>query len=326
MTARPTEALLTARVARMYYLEDRSKSDIADEIGVSRFRVARLLDAAKRDGIVRIEIRSAGGLHADLSLQLQQAWGLSHAVVLDVPEDDQPQLRRRLGEVAAGLLLDTVSADDVLGMAWARSLSAVGEALTKFVACDVVQLTGALSRPDGSDVLGLVRRIARAGGGTPHVYYAPMIMPDAGAARALRRQPEVMRAAALVPRVTVAVVGIGAWAPGLSTIHDSVEPPARVSVQNAGVVAEISGVFVGADGAPLTPPLSKRIIGLTADQLAAIETVVAIAYGEAKVHAAAAALRSGLVNGLVTHTGLAQRLVDLAERGERPMTGAGTAS
>ena len=37
-----------ARVARHYYLDDRSKSDIADDLGISRFRVARMLEAARR--------------------------------------------------------------------------------------------------------------------------------------------------------------------------------------------------------------------------------------------------------------------------------------
>jgi DNA-binding transcriptional regulator LsrR (DeoR family) len=318
MVARPSEALLTARVARMYYLQDRSKSDIADEVGVSRFRVARLLDAARRDGVVKIEICSDGALDAELSLQLQHAWGLSHALVLQVEEHDPAALRGELGAAAAGLLLDIVTPDDVLGMAWSRSLSAVGDSLTKFVPCDVVQLTGALSRPDGSDVLGLVRRVARAGGGRPHVFYAPMIMPDARAMKALLRQPDVQGAMAFVPKVTVAVVGIGGWAPGLSTIYDSVDASARSGTKAAGVLAEISGVFVGEDGSALTPPLSRRIVGISAQQLRGIDTVLAIAYGEAKAHATAAALRSGLVDGLVTHAGLARRLIELAGRtGER---------
>jgi len=52
-----------------------------------------------------------------------------------------------------------------------------------------VQLTGAMSRPDGSDVLDLVRRVAQTGGGTPHVFYAPLVAPDAASARTIRRQP-----------------------------------------------------------------------------------------------------------------------------------------
>jgi len=294
----------------MYYIEDRSKSDIANEVGMSRFRVARLLDTARRVGVVNIEIRPVGSLDAELSLQLQSSWGLKHAVVLDVADEDHAQLRRELGESAAHLLLEIVTPEDVLGIAWSRSASAVGEALQRFVACQVVQLSGAISRPDGGDVLGLVRKIARLGGGSPNVFYAPMVVPDAATARVLRKQPEVVRAMSLVPKVSVAVVGVGAWLPGLSTIHDSVEQVDRDLTARSGVVAEISGVFVDQLGAAVRPPLSRRIVGISADELSKIDNVLAIAYDEAKADATVAALRSGLVNGLITHSGLARRLVE----------------
>ena len=43
-TARPAQLILIASVARRYYLEGRSKVEIAEELGLSRFKVARLLE------------------------------------------------------------------------------------------------------------------------------------------------------------------------------------------------------------------------------------------------------------------------------------------
>src|SRR6266571_5953184 len=247
----------------MYYLDDRSKTEIADELSISRFRVARLLDSARRSGLVRIEIEAPGKVNTDLSAQLQAAFGLAHAIVVDISDDDPVVLRRHLGEAAADVLREIVKADDVLGLAWARSLSGIGLALDGFVPCPVVQLTGALSRPDAIDVLELVRRVARVGGGSAHVYYAPLVAADAATARILRRQPDVMSVAALLPAVTVAVVGIGAWAEGLSTVFDAVEPDTRERVRRAGVVGEISGVLIDRNGREVITPLSRRIIGIT---------------------------------------------------------------
>jgi DNA-binding transcriptional regulator LsrR (DeoR family) len=310
MTPSSTELILMARVARHYYRDDRSKSDIADELGISRFRVARLLDAAKRAGVVTIRIESPGGVNSELSVELQRVFGLAHAVVVDVDDDEPETLRRRLGEVAAEVLQEVVGPDDVLGLAWARSLRGIGPAVRNLAPCPVVQLTGALSGPDGSDVLELVRRVAQASGGTPHVFYAPLVAPDAASARALRRQPEVARAAELSSRVTVAAVGIGAWRPGLSTIFDKVGRDASDRARDLGVVGEISGALIGADGSPVQSPLSRRIIGVTGEQLAVIDTVISLAYGREKAGAVGAALRGGLVNGLITHAGLARALLD----------------
>ncbi len=309
MPQRPTQLVLTARVARRYYLDNRSKSEIADELGISRFRVARLLEAARASGLVRIEIACPGSLDTDLSGRLQSAYGLSHAVVLDIPDDDQAVLRTRLGEAAADVLAEVVTAQDVLGLAWARSLAGIGAALTRLAPCTVVQLTGALPRPDGSDVLDLVRRVARAGGGQAHVYYAPLVVHDAATARTLRRQPDLGRALALMDRVTIAVVGVGQWRSGLSTIYDAFEPAARDRAARLGVIGEISGVFIGRDGRAVATPLSRRIIGMSGQQLAGFGTVLAVAYGDPKADAVSAALRGGLVTGLITHASMARLLL-----------------
>src|SRR6202161_4504717 len=84
---RPSEVVLAARVARQYYLEGASKIEIADRLGISRFRVARLLDSARDAGMVRIEIGLPGGsLDAGLSAELCGAFGLKYAFAFDFPE------------------------------------------------------------------------------------------------------------------------------------------------------------------------------------------------------------------------------------------------
>ena len=87
---RPTEIVLAARVARQYYVEGASKVNIADRLGISRFRVARLLDSAREAGMVRIEIGLPGGtLDVGLSAELCGAFGLQYAFAFDFPDDDE---------------------------------------------------------------------------------------------------------------------------------------------------------------------------------------------------------------------------------------------
>jgi DNA-binding transcriptional regulator LsrR (DeoR family) len=114
---RPSEVVLAARVARQYYLEGVSKVDIADRLGISRFRVARLLDSARESGMVRIEIGLPGGsLDAGLSAELCTAFGLRQAFVFNFP-DEEAELRHRLGAAVGQVLTDLITPQDVLGMA-----------------------------------------------------------------------------------------------------------------------------------------------------------------------------------------------------------------
>jgi DNA-binding transcriptional regulator LsrR (DeoR family) len=307
----PAHLVLLASIARRHYLDGRSKIEIAEEFGLSRFKVARLLDAARDSGLVRIEIRHEGVIDVDLSAQLQDRFGLLHTVVVDTPDDDAAHLRQQLGRAAAELLGEVITPHDVLGLAWARSVSEMAGALPPLPAVPVVQLTGALSQQDGDhSSIDLVRDVARAVGGPAYVFYAPFIVADAATARALRQQPEVARAFDQLPRVTKAVAGVGFWGPGESTLYDAADERDREDLCRLGVCADISGVFVAADGSPVEAGLTERMISIDARQMRSIPEVIGIAYGLAKVPAVRAALAGGLLDGVVTHRALAQALLD----------------
>jgi DNA-binding transcriptional regulator LsrR (DeoR family) len=307
--AGPSALVLTATVARRYYLEGATKSDIAAELGLSRFKVARLLDRARADGVVRIELHSPGQIDLDSSVRLRAAYDLRHCVVIDGPEDDEELLRKSLGRAAAELLTEIVEPGDVLGLSWARSLMAMRASLTRLARCDVVQLTGALSLPKDESPIELVRDVARSSTGQAYFYYAPMILPDAATARVLRTQPEVARAIRRFPDVTKAVVGVGGWRAGQSTVAAALSEQERRELYDLGVRSELSGVQLDAEGNPLTTSLSERLIGIDPEQLHKVPEVIGLVYGVSKAEAVHAALKGGFLTSVVTHTAMARELV-----------------
>ena len=307
----PAQLVLTASVARRYYLDGRSKIEIATEFGLSRFKVARLLDDARASGLVRIEIGHPGAIDIELSGRLMDALGLQHCVVTDTPDEHPVAIREHLGAAAAELLTELITPDDVLGLSWARSVSAMATSVRRLATVPVVQLTGALSRPGVDDSsIELVRDVARVSGGPAYYFYAPMAVPDAATARALRRQPEVAQALARISTVTKAVAGVGAWAPEQSTLYDATGEAERAELANRGVSADVSGILIDAAGQPVVAALSKRMIGITGEQMIAIPEVIGIVYGVGKVDALIAAVRGGLVNSVVTHSTLATAVLE----------------
>ena len=312
----PAQLVLTASVARRYYLDGRSKVEIAEEFALSRFKVARLLDDARSSGLVRIEIGHPGVIDVELSGRLMDVLGLRHCVVTDTPDDHPESLREHLGAAAAELLTEVVTTDDVLGLSWARSVSAMANALRRLAPVPVVQLTGALTRPGVDDSsIELVREVARVAGGPAYFFYAPMAVPDAVTAQALRRQPEVARAFSLIGSVTKAVAGVGAWEPGQSTLYDATGEAERAELGRLGVCADVSGVLLDARGEPVPADLTERMIGITAEQMRAVPEVIGIVYGLAKKDAVLAAVRSGMVDSLITHSTLATALIKAATLG-----------
>lgn len=304
--------VLAATIARRYYLDGVSKSDIALELGLSRFKVARLLDRARSSGLVRIELHYEGEIDLELSVGLATHLGLPRCLVINSPEHDEALLRTNLGRIAAGLLSEIIETNDVLGLAWSRTLMAMRSALTALAPCAVVQLTGALSRPDVDEgSIELVRDVARIANGPAFCFYAPMIMPEADTARALTLQPEVAHAMQRFADITKAIITIGGWAPGQSTVADALSAAEYYHDERLGVRAEVCGIQLAADGEPLATPLSERIIGIKADQLRAVPELIAIAYGDAKAQAVRAAVRGGFATTLITHDSLARELLKL---------------
>jgi DNA-binding transcriptional regulator LsrR (DeoR family) len=308
----PAALALAATAARRFYLDGASKSEIAVELGLSRFKVARMLDWARSSGLVRIELHYEGEIDLDLSARLGTRYGLRRCLVIDSAEDDETLLRTNLGRVAAGLLAEIVDSDDVLGLAWSRTLMAMRSALTALAPCAVVQLTGALGRPDVDEgSIELVRDVARIANGPAFCFYAPMIVPEADTATSLRAQTEVAQAIARFGELTKAIVSIGAWAPGQSTVADAISQTEYDEYERLGTCAELCGIQLDSEGNTLTTALSERIVGIGPEQLRAVSEIIAIAYGTPKAQAVRAAVRGGFVTSLITHASLARELLEL---------------
>lgn len=306
----PAELVLAAAVARRHYIAGQSKIEIADELGLSRFKVARLIEFARDSGIVRIEIVADGELDLDRSAQLKECYGLLHAVVVDGGRLEPAALPEHLGAAAARLLSEVLTESDVLGLPWSRSVDTMTRALRDLPAVDVVQLSGAMEVVGhDSSAVDIVRRAARITGGGSSIFYAPLLLDDASGAATLRREPQVARSLAQASRVTTAVMGIGAWAAGRSTIFDAVTPADRKSVRELGVVGELAGVFFDAQGSLVEPPLSERIVTISPELLRGIREVVAIVSGAPKAEAVRAALAGGLVNAVVADAELCDELL-----------------
>jgi DNA-binding transcriptional regulator LsrR (DeoR family) len=310
-TPGPAQTVLAAKVARRFYIDGISKRDIADELGLSRFKVARTLDHARSSGLVRIELHYDGDIDLELSVELSTQLGIRRCLVIDSsPEVDEAALRANLARVAAGLLEEIVEPEDVLGLSWSRTLLEMRSYLHDLAPCAIVQLTGALSRPDVDESsIELVRDVARIAGGPAYCFYAPMIVRDAQTASSLRTQTELAGAMAKWDQLTKAIVTLGAWKPRQSTVVDAISPEEYEEARAAGAVCETAGMLLDSSGAPIGTRFSERVIGIDPERLRRVPEIVAIAYGTDKVAAVGAAVKGQLVTTLVTHRSLALALL-----------------
>lgn len=311
--ARGPDWLVTAAtVARRFYLEGRSKVDIADELGVSRFQVARMLDEAQRIGMVRVSIELPTALDAALSDQLQRRLGLRRVIVVDVADQADDRTRQAVGTVLAGLLGELVQEDQTLGVACSRTIVQMVASVESLAPCTVVQISGTMAGTD-PDMGGaeIVSRLARVGGGQAHPVYAPLLVRDASLVAGLRAESGIAQTVARYGRLDAAVVPIGGWSPTTSTVHGALSRAERADARRRGVVGEVTGRLFDVDGRHREGPVDDRLMAITLDQLRAVPLVLASAYGAERAVAVRAAVRGGLVDVLVLDASVAHALLAL---------------
>lgn len=306
----------TVRAARRYYLDDVSKVQIAAELGVSRFKVARLLEQARASGVVTITIQDAGLHLPELSAAVATHLGLDRVVVIEAG-GDMPEVRRQVGEAAAELLGTTLRAGEVLGLAWGRTLTCMSAAMPRLPPVDVVQLTGAIGTDLADSPVEVVRRVALSAEGTARPIFAPLVVDDPATVRALRRQPDVAAALELFDSITTAVVSVGSWDPPESQLLRTISEAERLALLDQGVRAEVASILVSDAGEPVAGDFTARCLTIGVDQMRRIPRIVAAAGGARKAQALAAVVRAGLVTELVCDRALAEAVLDLPAASDR---------
>ena len=307
----PAELVRLAAVARRFYVDGVPKLEIAKEFGVSRFKIARLLDQALARGIVRIEVSVPAHIDTELSERVRAAYRLRHAIVVDTPEHPETDLRANLARVAADLLAETVVEGEILGLGYGRTLTVMTGALTRLAPCTVVQLSGALLGVNVQEnTIELVRRVAAVSGGPAFPIYTPQVLPDFATAEALRRQPQVAEAQRRWNQLTKAVVAIGSWDPPHSQLYIALSERERTRLRAQGACAELCANLLDAEGQPVATDFTDRCITITAGQLRAVDEVIAVGGGHDKVAAFRAVLKGGYATSVITDIIVARALLD----------------
>lgn len=167
-----------AYVARRYYLEDQKQSDIAQELGVSRPLISRMLSEARELGIVEITVHEPGARAARLLDRLRLSSSIRDGVLVEEGGDNDAA-NRLLSQGAVELLgrLGTRR----LGVGWGYL---IGQLVTWLeenpqpdsAVTDICPLVGNASIPARNYQSNEnVRLMAQQLGAAPHFLYLPAL-------------------------------------------------------------------------------------------------------------------------------------------------------
>jgi deoxyribonucleoside regulator len=298
------------QVATLYYEENKSQQEIADQLGVSRSLIALYLKRAREQNIVRIEIVNPEDMCEDLAFALQTIGGLHSVHVIPNPTADELILRS-LGGAVARFLEQRLQDGDLLGLGWGRALmeSVNLSAPARPRRIEVVPLLGESSFTSSYTQMNqIVLQMARAYGGQPHFLLAPLLVGSSALRDALLADETAQPVADRWNRLTVACIGVGSLPP----VHGQVIYLGEANVGEyvaQGAVGDIVARHFSLSGGQICTPLDDRIIAIGFEQLRSAHTVVAAAGGIEKTHAILGALRTRLITDLFLDQALAQSVL-----------------
>lgn len=301
-----------ARAAWLYYVEEFTQSQVADKLGVSRSTVIRLLQRARKSGLVTISLGVSSETF-EMERDLETVFGLKKVRI--VPAADTIEMQRRwIGQVAAEALQEMARKDTIIAVSWGSTLQAMADALQgeySLPGMKIVALIGGLHNADrGTNPYEVAEQVGHFFDAPARALYAPVYVRNAETAAGLISDPGLAEALDLARRASLVVFGVGALDDDATMLKlGYVNATEKEFLSRKGAVADIACRWIDGDGAPVDLPTTIHPIGITLGDLRNIPDRLLVAGTPQKQEAILASLRGGYASHLITDEGVAQYLL-----------------
>lgn len=304
---------LRLRTAWLYHNRGWTQQAIADNLGISRSTVIRMLEEARNRAEVQIWINPTPGDCTALALTLEERFGLDEVIV--VPGSGTPQETAEDVGAALGRFMSEVITDNMtIGATWGRTLHA---SLRTFLpsprtSTRVLSLLGGLIAPKGMNPVDFSWQLASRLNAECLLYLAPLFVDSAATKRALIDASGMNRLLDVANNLDLAVISCGDISPeGSSLTLDYLTPEERDALFKAGAVCDAGCNFLDAHGNDVITPLRDRIMNVDLETISKAGHVVLASGGAKRAEAIRSTIWRTRCRTLITDEAAAKALLAL---------------
>lgn len=311
------------KVVDMYYKEEMSQEKIAKKLNVSRTTISRALSKAKKEGFVKIIIDFPAENSIELEKKLEDKYQMKE--VIAVRSGNSQASEYLVAKEAALYLARVIKSNMLLGVTWGKTMKRIVDAFDsdqignqmKVKGVEVVPMLGT-TFPETADKAELrlsyssllSNKLAEMVNGISYSLPAPMYVRNLETKRVFLEEPQIEAALNKARNCQVVIFGIGTMSEHSSLAAlDSEKKDMILSMSQKGGAGELIGRVFDHDGNAMTSEIDERLIGLTLEEIRCIPTRVGVAYGTEKTEAIHAAVKSGIINVLITDSLTAEQLM-----------------
>jgi len=307
-----SELDLMTKVAILYYKKELNQSTIAINLGISRPKVSRLIKKAREEGIVKIEIISPVTDTSYLESELADKYNLKEFIIVDITDEESEEERKtEVGTAGIKFLERIATGTEYLGISagttlhhFARKAHPVGKEDFK-----IIPTVGALTDTGLSYNCNEITNILSAKlGGTNYLLNAPAFVQDNKTAAVFKKEDRIKKIYDLYDKLEIIALGIGVADETHPLIQGRLSSQELTEFRQLPLCGSIGSIFYDLAGKIIDLPFKERIIGIGSEKILKTDFRIGLAVGDYKRQAVLGALRTNLINVLITDRSMANWL------------------
>ena len=307
---------LMVQAARLYYEEDCSQEQVSRRMGLSRPYISKLLAGARQAGIVQIRVTDPLSVETALERRLMERFGLKRAIIL--PQLPGVDAQRQLGEAAARYLNDILRDGDIVGTSWGDTMYRLSQSLIPrpdLKSLQYVQLCGGVSDLHMAVYASeIASGFSSALGCAAHLIQLPAIVQSRELKAMLERDDSMARAFRCWRDARVLLFTVGTFGDQNALVRVGyLHRELMDDLLKRGAVGDVCTHVVDRQGRICDEALDARTIAIPFDEMRQKPWRICVAQGPGRVDSMLGALRSGIVNVLITNETTAEGLSERME-------------
>ena len=292
-----------ARAGWMYYVGGKTQDEIAKTLKTSRQSAQSLVALSMSEGLVKVRLEHPIARCMELAQGIKKKFGLTFCEVVPSVDDD-PNSTLGLGQAGAAAIERALKFDapQTIAFGTGRVLRACADELS-ILHCPqhkIVSLVGNIADNGEATRYDVAVHVADRVKAQHYPMPIPVIASSKLEREIWQQQQHISRIHTLAEQADISFVGIGNLGSVSPLYKDGfVDDDQLATLAESGASGEIISWIFNEEGALISCDINERV---TSFKLKATpeKPVVGVAAGDNKLHAIRGALRSKLLNGLIT--------------------------
>ena len=289
------EDKLLTKVAWYYYIEGYTQQEIGEYLSIPRLRVNRLLDKARKAGIIQFSVREGDSKRMIVERELITQFGLKDAFVVPSPINEQ-DINESVAQAAAMYIHERLDKSGYINMGYGDTSSRILNHLANICEfpVNVVSLTGGVNYylPNTRSSIFNAKLYL-----TP----APLLMASEDIVKAMEQEPSVKQIRHMATLAQMSIVGIGGVDSNATLLTNGTLNHSDVLLLSMqGAMGDMLCHFIDKDGNVIQSSLERRLMSTPLEQLKEMSNSIGVAGGSTKSEAILAALKGNYLDVLIT--------------------------